>query len=410
MGDPAAELTGLADRLRWNRGRDPYSPLRREYARTARDLVLLGNRLVEDGQAAQVVPVVRTAVARVTSGLRYLDDSSGAVGDQLRELMALYARACAAAAPPARTLADWLVRVEFDGPGWPDVRLADFAPALGEQGLARVASQVEARAAAATSSDQWAVWDLREQLAELSGDVDRFVTVLAEHLSPKQYRRIVAALRAAGRPDDAITWARRGLVENWAAGLHGDPLRDALVELLVAGGDLDGALAVRRAGYEGRPVGSTFEALLATATQAGEAAAWRGWALAVARDRAAATPAYRRELVRLLLTAGEEDEAWRVGMAIADRLLAGDVVDLLARRQASHPAEVVDPLRALVEATVADASNKRRYPEAVARLRWLRDVYRALGDEPAFAEYVAGLRAANRIRPTFLKELTAAGL
>ena len=62
----------------------------------------------------------------------------------------------------------------LDGPGWPDVELAEFAEALGDAGLAEVARLTEERRAAA-DPDSWAALGikiLREQLAAASGEVD----------------------------------------------------------------------------------------------------------------------------------------------------------------------------------------------------------------------------------------------
>ncbi|MFG1918260.1 DUF6880 family protein [Micromonospora sp. NPDC048898] len=128
--------------------------------------------------------------------------------------MDLYARACRAAPPRPPGLAAWLVNLVCDGPGWPDVVLRDWAPALGPKGLAEVARLVDERAAAAEPDgrhQRWAVRYLREQLAEVSGDVDRYVTMLAQDLvSADQYGRIVRVLAEAGRPAQAIDWVRRG--------------------------------------------------------------------------------------------------------------------------------------------------------------------------------------------------------
>ncbi|WP_033345589.1 hypothetical protein [Catenuloplanes japonicus] len=52
--------------------------------------------------------------------------------------------------------------------------------------------------------------DLREQLAEVTGDVDRCVAVLAENLT-SAHLRITHAQRDDGRSREAITRARRGL-------------------------------------------------------------------------------------------------------------------------------------------------------------------------------------------------------
>jgi len=182
------------------------------------------------------VRTLRNAVDRVTRALQYLDDSSGRIGEDLRALMALYAHACRTSPPPAAPLATWLVELAWDGPGWPEVRLADFAPALGLEGLARIAALVAERTAAADPDswhDEWAAQYLREQLAAASGDVDAYVADLAEDLKhPDRYRTIAAILRDAGRAVDATSWARRGLADH-PRNPNGDRLRDLLVDLLI---------------------------------------------------------------------------------------------------------------------------------------------------------------------------------
>ncbi len=135
----------------------------------------------------------------MTSALMYMDDSSGIVGTDLRHMMSLYARACVDAPPDQAGLARWLAALSFDGPGWPEIRLAEFVPALGARGLSELSAEV-ARRSAAAEPGSWgqlvAARDLREQLAEVSGDVDRHVAILAENLnSARQYQRIVVALR-----------------------------------------------------------------------------------------------------------------------------------------------------------------------------------------------------------------------
>ncbi len=121
------------------------------------------------------------------------------------------ARAIEVLGVPGR--AAWLVAARCDGPGWPDFAVADFAPALGEAGLAGLARLVEERR---TDSEpgSWAVtWgasSLRKELAALSGDVNAHVAVLAQEArSGRDYGEIVSVLRKAGRNRDAEEWARR---------------------------------------------------------------------------------------------------------------------------------------------------------------------------------------------------------
>jgi hypothetical protein len=56
--------------------------------------------LIDAGEAAVAIAVLRKAVNRMTSALMYLDSSSGMLGTDLAYLMELYARACRAAPPP----------------------------------------------------------------------------------------------------------------------------------------------------------------------------------------------------------------------------------------------------------------------------------------------------------------------
>jgi hypothetical protein len=173
--------------------------------------------MIQAGDAASAGPLARRAVERVTAALMYMDDSAGIVGDDLRALMVLYARACREAPPDAKRLATWLVSRQLDGPGWPAIELKEFAEALGPHGLAKVARLTEEGGVTADPDSwtaQWGIKDLREQLAAVSGDIEAHVAVLAEDLrGAHRYGEIVKVLRAAGRDGDAEQWARKGLAE-----------------------------------------------------------------------------------------------------------------------------------------------------------------------------------------------------
>jgi uncharacterized Zn finger protein len=405
------DLTVLVDRLRWDRRRDPYRG-RREYSQAARQVAAECDRLVGEGRADRAVPVLRIAVDRITRALMYMDDSSGIVGDDLQELMALYARACAAARPNPVSLARWLVRLECDGPGWPRVLLSEFAPALGERGIAEVDRLVAERARDA-DPESWtgsfAVRDLREQLAEVSGDVDRYVAVLAEHLvSAAQYQRIVEALRAAGRRDEAVDWARRGVAAN-VGSPYTDRLRDVLVDMLLAAGDTPGAVRIRREEFERHPTATAYRSLI-DVVAAVDGDDTTGWALGVLRDRVDQQPVYASELVNVLLAVGRDEEAWQEALRHRRWLGESQWHALLERRSVMHPAEVIQPYRDLVQQTILNSADKRRYQRAVALLTALRAAYQAAGEPTAFPQYLADLRSEHKRRPTFLKTLDAAGL
>ncbi|MFG2038918.1 hypothetical protein [Dactylosporangium sp. NPDC048998] len=410
MDNGTGDLTGLVDRLRRDRRTHPYRG-RREYSQAARDLADRCAVLIDAGAAATVVPVLRKAVDRMTAALMYMDDSSGVVGDDLQQIMELYAQACIAAPQNPRRLAGWLVKLECDGPGWPRIVLRDFAPALGASGLAEVERLVADRAATA-DPESWtglfAIRDLREQLAEVSGDIDRQVQVLAEHLTNAvQYARIVDTLRAAGRTVEAIAWARRGLAEK-AGWPHADQLLDTLVALLLEQGDSEAALAVRRAEFERHPTLEAFRAWESTAVQAGAADPTPA-AIERLRQRVAEQPLYVSELVDVLTAVGAHGEAWTIGRANADRLGRQRWLGLLERRSATEPAEVIEPYQHLIEEQVGDSGDKDRYRRALPLLSALQAACRAAGQDDRFAAYLADFRERHRRRPTLMKTLDAAG-
>ena len=405
-----ADLTELVDRLRRDRRTDPYRG-RREYSQIARELADRCAGLIDSGAAESVVPVLRKAVDRMTTALMYMDDSSGIVGDDLQQVMDLYARACVAAPPDPKRLAGWLVKLECDGPGWPRILLRDFVPALGAPGLTEVERLVAERAKSADPESwagQFAVRDLREQLAEVSGDVDRYVNVLTEHLqSAVQYGRIVDALRAAGRRAEAITWARRGLAEKmgWP---QTDELRDVLVALLLGQGDAEAALAVRSAEFDRHSTLAAYRAWTATAVQTG-AADPASAAVERLRLRVAEQPAYVSELVDVLMATGAHDEAWLIARANPGRLGRQRWLTLLAQRSTTQPFDVIEPYQDLAEAQVNDSGDKHRYRRAMPLLSALQAACQAAGQDDEFAAYLADFRDRHRRRPTLIKTLDGAG-
>ncbi|MEV4690518.1 DUF6880 family protein [Micromonospora echinospora] len=406
-----SELTVLVDRLRRDRRRDPYSG-RDAYSRTAGEVADRCEKLIGVGEASVAVPVLRKAVDRMTIALMYMDSSSGVLGNDLAYLMEVYARACRAAPPRPAGLAAWLVKLVCDGPGWPDVVLREWAPALGPKGLAEVARLVDERAAAATEPDdwhrQWAVRYLREQIAEVSGDVDRHVQVLAEHLvSAAQYGRIVTVLAQAQRPAEAIDWARRGLAAH-PSGHQTVALRDLLVQLLIETGEPEAAIAERRTAFDVQPTIDNFRSLLATVAETDQDAAHTEAALTVASERAAGQAEYLPHLIDVLILAGRDNEAWRTGLARWDEVPARQRVELVELRRRTHPAEVCEPYQALIDAQLLDSYDKRRYDRAITLLRNLREAYVATGEVTRFEAYLEALRAEHRRRPTFLAKLDAA--
>jgi hypothetical protein len=106
-----AGVARLIDGLRRDRRQHPLRG-RGECSARVREVAGAIADMIESGRPADAVPLARRAVERVTAALLYMDDSSGIIGDDLRALTALYARACRAAPPDPKRLAAWLVTSE----------------------------------------------------------------------------------------------------------------------------------------------------------------------------------------------------------------------------------------------------------------------------------------------------------
>jgi hypothetical protein len=408
-----AEVRRLIDGLRRNPRAHPYHG-RREYSDRAREVAVVLAGMIEAGRAADAVPLARRAVERVTSSLLHIDDSSGIIGADLRELTGLYAKACAIVPPDAAKLAAWLIASRCDGPGWPDFTVADFAPALGAAGLAELARLVEERRASGEPGSwgvSWGVSSLRKELAALSGDVDAHVAVLAQEArSGRDFGEIVSVLRDAGRDREAEQWARKGLAAEplspWI-----DGLREQLAELLLGSGRGDEAVAMYRDVFERRATHSDYLRLRKTAEQGEQWTDLRVWALDFLRERAR-TGEYRRvylaELISVLMHEDLADEAWSTAADQPEQVSESQWLRLISLREERHPADVLGPFARLSELGVEQAGDKYRYPKAVKALKRLRDDYERAGDAAGFGAYLDGLRERQRRKYSFIAKLDAA--
>ncbi|MEY7970448.1 hypothetical protein AB8O38_00450 [Saccharomonospora xinjiangensis] len=171
-------------------------------------------RLLDAGTSADVTPLARRTADRLVSAARESGDPSAGLLEQLGRAVSLYSRACAAHPQPSRELAEWIIQLVFDSPVRSAVRLADFAEALGDDGLAWVRSAVDAvLAEGGDDSDRVrAARAVRLEIAEITSDVDTVVGLLSEELPRLDVSlRIVRVLRAAGRHSEAIAHAAKAL-------------------------------------------------------------------------------------------------------------------------------------------------------------------------------------------------------
>lgn len=366
----------------------------RAYAHRARDVLDTVEELVTGGHAAEARPLARAAVEGITAAMPAMDDVDGVVVAACRRAYALYAKACAAARPEPARLAEWIFRQKLDGPGWPTLDLADFAGALGESGLRTYRSLVREAWRAADPGTAPVVRAMREQLAEVDGDLDAHVDILAEDVpNPKAFLDIVGLLRSAGQLAGAIRWGERGVEES------GDPrVVDALVECLLADGRPAEAVAVRLAVLREAPTRTAYAALRGTATGTG------GWP--EVRD-AALDLLDGGELVGALLDDGEVAAAWEA----AEKYGCADGVWLEVARAhgRDRPGQVLAGYRRVITGCLS-RTGRDAYREVGVLLEELREVARRCDESAGFAEFVAELRTRHARRRVLLAELDRRGL
>ncbi|MFJ7210910.1 DUF6880 family protein [Amycolatopsis sp. NPDC098790] len=348
-------------------------------------------RMLDAGSPADLAPLARRTVDDISEVLERSGDHAGDLGDRLDRAVELYARACAARPPDPEKLADWILEVEFDGPGRPAIDLADFATALGEPGLRRIKSTVDDVLAASGPGHRRDVAEgLREQLAEVLGDVDELVAIL----SAKPPRRdvslkIVRVLRAAGRHSEAIAHAARALTQDKKP-REPEP-------------EPEDETSRRRQEFDAEPGRETYAALREAATADGKWPAQRRAALACLRERAAEGGA--DELVRVLLDDGRPDEAWRacVRFGATPELK----LELAEQRAAEHPAETIPVFREHVDELI-ERKDPQAYQEAARRLKLLRGLHKRAETQDEFTAYLATLVETHRRKTRLITEIRTA--
>ncbi|MCU1685521.1 MAG: hypothetical protein JWQ81_6260 [Amycolatopsis sp.] len=362
-------------------------------------------RLLDAGSRADLAPLARRTLDDVSRMLEQIDDSSGLVYDVLERCVQLYARACAAHPPDVERLADWILQIEFDGPGWPDIDLADFAQALGDKGLSRIKSTVDTvLAEGGEGPRQDTAQRLLEDLAEVSGDVDALVAIL----SAKPPRldvslKIVRVLRGAGRHSEAIAHAARALAHD--KGPTRDPVVDALAETYQEAGQGDEALTLRRTEFDRKPTLDSYLALREAATELKQWPTHRRAAQSLLRERAAEDSDAADELVRVLITEERTDEAWRVSTRFGGSLELR--LELAETREAEHPVEVIPIYKIHVDQLIAH-KDPSYYREAAKQLRKLRTLHKRADTAEEFSSYLADLVETHKRKTRLIAEVRAA--
>ncbi|WP_261399346.1 SWIM zinc finger domain-containing protein [Streptomyces misionensis] len=380
------------------------------YARQVAEAAAALRALSADGRAAHAVGLAEEAIRLLGEACREIDDADGVVGEAAAAVAAAHLEACGAARTDPERLAEWLVgHVLGDDSEVTDLDPLDYAEVLGPGGLARMRQlATEARRRGPSG---WAERYLMERLVKAEGDVDALVALYAQDLDPSgaTHLHIAEELESAGRADEALAWAERGL-RDCAAETHIDGrLADYVCARYVKAGRSADVVGVRRARFGVERSLAAYRQLRAAA-RAGEC--WED-------ERASALAALEEDarrarggwyggtvLIDALLDDGDLDAAWREAAGQADDQQWERLADL---SRGTCPSEALAVYLRLVE-RLKEPTGDRAYEHLARLLLGARDCHRALGTEEAFTAYLTGLRTELKRRRKLMSILDRYGL
>lgn len=381
--------------------------------------------LLSDGHAKAVITLAEHAIDRAEDAIGYVDDSDGwmsGVAEQLREL---HLDACRKAKLEPVALAAKLFERERHS-GDLDVfygAAATYSKVLGKKGLAeyrRLAQEEWDELPLLGPDDErqsygsrrFRITQTMQTLAELTGDVDAIVDVLArDQSSAHQFVRIVEVYRESKRNLDALAWAEKGLA------LHGGSdsrLLDAAAEEYHRAGRTEDAVRICWEAYNDAPGVRTYRQLAEHATRAGLWADRHDKALALLRSRIGtkrqptkgAPPRWptpgpdSSTLVEVLLYDGDGEQAWVEAQAAGCRRDLWQ--QLAALREKEHPLDAIPIWQEEIERQI-DAKNNQAYASAVDLIIRVGRLMKSARREADFPPYTATLRTRHKPKRNLMK-------
>jgi tetratricopeptide (TPR) repeat protein len=383
--------------------------------------------LLRDGQAAAVIELSEHALRRVEQVLESVDDSDGEMGGLLERLQELHLVACRAARPDPDELAARLFAWEL-GDDWEVFSGAaeTYADVLGADGLAvyrRLAETEWAKVPALGPgsgeghphlSRRYRVTPIMESLARTAGDVDELLAVKVRDLSSAyRFLEIAQVCLGAGREDEALDWAERG-VRAFPTAMDGR-LRVFLAELYHRRSRPDEAMALIWAEFVGHPELERYQLLKAHAHRVDAWPTWRTRAIEAARasiieeQRSARPkrspwerPVDGSSLVPIHLWEGELEPAWQeaVVLGCSDALWR----ELAVKRESDHPADSI-PIYQREVNTLLETKRNEGYEAAVKLLGRIRALMIRLDRGHDFPPNLTSVRTAHGRKRNFTKLL-----
>jgi uncharacterized Zn finger protein len=365
--------------------------------------------LIEAGAAHDAIYLTREAISLLSQAYEYIDDSSGSVTDAAWVLLSAHLRACEAAPPEPASLADYLANLLLGNGHGVEPTLDDYADLLGRTGFERLRERI-GPAYAANPAD-WHAKRLMQSLARAEGDIGTLIAILAADLDDRGWAhlRIAQELDPAGRGDEALGWAERGMRE----ATHPDTrLVEYLAGRYASAGRAADVLALWHARFEANRTLANYQLLRQAATNTGTWPAERANALNLLRadaerirghaSRAWAGPV----LVDVLLAEGDVDAAWAAAEGAATQEQWLRLADAAAE---TRPADALAVYLKAIKPLRAQTGNNV-YERIASLLLSARACHQALGTVPEFERYLALFRADQKRKRNLMKLLHQHGL
>ncbi|MEV2278776.1 DUF6880 family protein [Nocardiopsis sp. NPDC049922] len=378
----------------------------REYADSVHGVADELESLLQQGLAEEAEELSRHALDLLDEHGGMVDDSAGHVGDAAHRFVEIHVEACSASGRDPGEVAEWLLDRQLNGTsGIPELSLETYVDVLCEDGLRRYGEEL-VRARSRRPEGGWTARFLTTEFARVAGDTDLLVRTYASDPERVHHAGIVAALHEAGRRDEALEWALKGLAETTER--LDERFVDYAIDAYREAGRIDEVQRLRWEVFERSPQVRTYQALRED-TPEQEWPSVREQALALLRRSAARRrqPHFPCTLVEVLLAEGDAEETWEAAVehGCDDR----QWLRLAALREASHPEDALEVYLPRISAKVR-LTNPGLYPEAAELARKAYRIYERLGRSEEGREFVEGLRTEHRRKRRFMAELDRVGL
>lgn len=387
--------------------------------------------LCDAGHHDAAARLAEHAHRRADEAIEYTDDSDGWLSELSSRLSDLHLRACEAGSPDPAELAGRLLDLELTSELDGFHRCAaDYAEVLGEAGLAAFCQALQPHLDGLTpTADRWSsgAFAVEQALAGWAlgtGDPDALIEAHGrDRVPPGDVLDIARALDRAGRGDEAIAWARRG-IDGWGSpARHAGELRDYLAGRLRDRGEERAAVDLFWQAFASGPSLAAYRRLLDEDDAEDWLARCRdelGRALADAprghRGGAEfgaafgrlppAVPAAAATLLAILLYEGLVDDAWTLAREYGCR--ADTWLTLARAREQSHP---LDSIAVYEQAALAiiELKDPRRYQSAVDLMGRVRRLAGAAGEPVRFSTLLERVRTEHKAKRKLKSLLDAQG-